>query len=511
MTLLETKNIYKRFAGVNVLKDIDFNLKKDEIHGLIGENGAGKSTLLKIISGIYHPEEGEIMLNNKSITIENPKDAIDMGISMIHQELSLCPHLSVAENILMGRLPEKKRGFIDWKEMSKEAKDILDKLGFDIDTGSPINQLSVAQKQMIEIAKAISRNAKILLMDEPTSALTPAEIKNLFKLIKQLKEKGLTIVYISHKLEEIIEITERITILRDGKIIDTLETGKTNMEELTKLMIGRSVSEFFGEDEHYSEKKTESKHTIIEVKNLNRSSVLKDINFKLMKGEILGVYGLMGSGRTELLRAIYGADEIESGEIIINSVKTSISSPSDAIKYGISLIPEERKLHGLFLDLSVTNNLTIATLENICKASLFINKKQEIDITNNYIKTMSIKTSSADNHLRYLSGGNQQKVVISRWLASKCKVFLLDEPTRGIDVGSKSEIYSLIKKLSLDGYSIILVSSELSEIIKLSHRVLLMNKGHIIAELMKENINTEKIAEIIAKHTDVFKTQNKLK
>lgn len=504
MALLEIKNVSKLFGGVYALNSVDFSLDKGEIHALIGENGAGKSTLMKIISGVYHQDEGQIFMDGQLVTINNPKDAIDMGISMIHQELSLCPYLSIAENILMGRLPVSSMGFVNWQEAEKRAKIVLDKLGFEMNPSTPVGRLSVAQKQIIEIAKAISRNARILLMDEPTSALTPAEIKHLFALIRQLQKKGLTIVYISHKLEEVMEITERVTVLRDGKLINTFKTNETSIKELTELMIGRSVEEHFGEDMSFSEENNISNNNTLEVKNITRRGILEDISFELRKGEILGIYGLMGSGRTELLRAIYGADKLDSGQVFIHSNKVNINSPADAIKYGISLIPEERKLHGLFLDLSLKHNMTISTLKHICKSSVFINQKQETDLVNDYIDKMSIKTSSMEKHLRYLSGGNQQKVVISRWIASQSKILLMDEPTRGIDVGSKSEIYSLIRKLAKEGYSIILVSSELPEIVKLSHRVLLMNKGKVIAELGKENINESRIVEMIAENTDML-------
>jgi ribose transport system ATP-binding protein len=502
MALLEVKNVSKSFAGVKALNSVNFDLKKGEIHALIGENGAGKSTLMKIISGVYQQDKGQIFIDGQLVKIRNPKDAIDRGIIMIHQELQLCPYLTVSENILMGHLPETRLSFIDWEEANKRAKVFLDRLGLDLSPSIPVGQLSVAQKQMIEIAKAISRNVKIILMDEPTAALTPAEIKNFFELIRQLQAEGISIVYISHKLDEVIEIAERVTVLRDGVLIKTLPTKETSISELTELMIGRSVEEFFGEEEKSTQEQAASHKVVLAVKNLSRKGVLKNISFELIEGEILGIYGLMGSGRTELLRAIYGADSIDSGEIYLNLSEISINSPADAIEHGISLIPEERRLQGLFLDLPVRHNTTISSLKYICRSSIFIDEKQEVDLVNHYIIAMSVKTDSMEKHVRYLSGGNQQKVVISRSLASRSKILLLDEPTRGIDVGSKSEIYALIRSLAKEGYSIILVSSELPEIVKLSHRVLVINKGEIVAQLDRCEVNASRIADIIAEHID---------
>ncbi len=486
---LEMRKISKSFPGVKALTDVDFSTYKGEVHALIGENGAGKSTLMKILAGAYEQDSGEIYIDGKKVNIRNPQEAINLGVGIIYQELNLIPHLSAINNVLLGHEKRNKIGYINKKEHINEAKKWLDYLGEDIidDYNRPVSQLSIAQQQMVEIAKALSLNAKIIVMDEPSATLTDKEMDSLFRIIRSLKEKGVTIIYISHRLEELFEISDRVTVMRDGKLIKCVETSSIDKNMLICMMIGRELDKTFPVRQNCVKNEN-----LLEVKGLNRGKVLRDINFNLKKGEILGVAGLVGSGRTEMVRAIFGADRIDSGEIFIEDKKVTIKSPKAAVKLGIGLATEDRKAQGLFLDLSVKHNTTIACLEDVSKAG-FVDKEKEDKIVKQSIDDMRIKTSSPKRKVKELSGGNQQKVVLSKWLATGVKILILDEPTRGIDVGAKFEIYTLMNKLAEKGFGIIMISSELPEVLGMSDRILVMHEGRIQGEVQGEGATEEQI------------------
>ncbi|KZL90556.1 sugar ABC transporter ATP-binding protein [Clostridium magnum] len=484
--LLQMKNVNKQFPGVYVLKDVNFELEKGEVHALLGENGAGKSTLMKVLGGIYSIDKGEIYIDGQRVEVKSVKDAQDLGISIIHQELVLVPYMTVAENIYLGRELVGASGLVDKKAMIREAQKLLDSFELKIKASSLVVGLTVAQQQMVEIIKAISFNAKILVMDEPTSSLTDKEVEFLFSTIVSLKRKGVGIVYISHRMSELSQISDRITVMRDGEYIGTKVTKSTTKDELISMMVGRELTNY------YTRTYNEPGETILEVKNLTREGILKDVSFKIKKGEILGMAGLMGAGRSEVMRAIFGLDPIDSGEIFIEGKKVDIKDPNDAMRYGIALVPENRKEEGLFLIQSVKFNATLKVLDKFMKF-IKVDKKVENDIVNKYVKEMSIKTPSTEQLVGNLSGGNQQKVVIARWLATNPKVLILDEPTRGVDVAAKAEIYLIMNELVNSGVSIIMISSELPEIINMSDRVLVMCNGSISGNLVRGELTQEKI------------------
>ncbi|TYP53339.1 sugar ABC transporter ATP-binding protein [Thermosediminibacter litoriperuensis] len=484
--ILEMRNISKDFPGIRALNRVNLYIKPGEVHVLVGENGAGKSTLMKILTGVYSKDEGEIIFKGEKIDIKNPKEAQNIGISIIYQELNLVPQLSIAENIFLGREPLNGNGLIDWKNMYKNTEELLKRLNLNLDPRVKVKNLGIAQQQMIEIAKALSFKSELIIMDEPTSALAEKEIEQLFKVINQLKNSGVSIIYISHRLEEIKKIGDRLTVLRDGTYIGTYEVNSLNLDKIIQLMVGRKIEEKFPKEiATISEK-------VLEVKNINRGGILKNISFCLRKGEVLGLFGLMGAGRTELARAIFGADPIDSGEIYINGVKVNINSPLEAIKHGIGLLPEDRKMQGLIQIMSITSNITLPSLNNFIKR-FFINKKLEKCTTAEYIKKLNIKTPSPLREVRYLSGGNQQKVVLAKWLCANVQVLIFDEPTRGIDVGAKVEIYKLINQLVREGKAVLLISSELPEILGMSDRILVMHEGEITGELLRQDASEEKI------------------
>lgn len=497
MAILTMENIIKRFPGTMALDNVKLELEKGEIHALMGQNGAGKSTLMKIMSGVYTPTSGKITLDGKDVVIREPGDALELGISIISQELSVCKDLTVAENIFLGRIPLLYSCIVDWKKLYADAAEVLARIGVKIHPKIRLNRLSVAQKQIIEIAKAVSRDCKILLMDEPTSALTLSEIDSLFALVRELKQKGMTIVYISHKLDEVFSLCDRMTVLRDGRNVGVYNTSELTPSSLTELMVGRNVDEFFGHDTS-EDARPRSGNVVLEARGMCRKGCLDNVSMQLMEGEVLGVYGLMGSGRTELLRALYGADRLDSGEVLVSGKKVRAPNPSICMRNGMALIPEERKEQGLFLELSVQQNLTIANMDKICPTGVFVSSSVERSLVEQYISKLNIKTASRRTKIKSLSGGNQQKVIISRWLAKGSKILLLDEPTRGIDVGAKLEIYNLIKELAHSGYSVLVVSSELPEIMKMCDRVLLMNSGRVVASLDRKHLDEEKINHLIS-------------
>lgn len=484
--LLEMKNIHKRFPGVYALNSVNFDLEAGEVHALLGENGAGKSTLMKVLGGIYSVDEGKIFINGKEAKIQTVNDAKELGISIIHQEIALVPYLSVYENVFLGSELMEKFVFIDKETMIARTKKMLDEFQLNVDPTTPVYKLTIAQQQMVEIIKAISFQAKILVMDEPTSSLSDKEVEFLFKTIHNLKKQGVGIIYISHKLEELFEISDRITVLRDGLYINTVKTKETNEKELISMMVGRELKNYYVRDYNAKDE------VVLTVKNLNKKGVLRNINFSLRKGEILGFSGLVGAGRTELMKCIFGLDSFDEGEIFIEDQKVILNSPDESIKHGIVYVPEDRKQEGLFLIQPVKYNTSLLVLNQFIK-NFRVNHKYEDELVEGFIKELDIKTPSMDHLVNNLSGGNQQKVLIAKFLATKPKILILDEPTRGVDVGAKAEIYAIMNKLVNEDVSIIMISSELPEIINMSDRIAVMHNGTIQKILDKEDFDQEKI------------------
>jgi ribose transport system ATP-binding protein len=484
--LLEVKNVSKEFPGVKALNHVDLKLFPGEVRALVGENGAGKSTLIKIISGVYRPTEGEIYLNGIQKEIPDPYFALKNGIVPVHQEVNLEPFLTVAENIFIGRQPKNNFGFIDYKMMNSEATKWLTELGIEIDPNLPLGMASIAERQMVAIARAVSLDAKVLIFDEPTSSLTQKEIDGLFLVIKRLKEKNIGIIYISHRLEEIFQVCDSITIMRDGVVVANELLKNIDTPSIIRLMIGRDLKDM------YEKTVAEIGKPILEVKNLNVKGILNDISFTLRSGEIVGVSGLVGAGRTELARALFGDLPISSGQIFIDGKEVRSKTPKGFIQSGIGLIPEDRKDQGLVIDLPIKNNISMTIFRILSKFGI-MNEKQEIGVAEDYVKKLTIKTPSIFQKVKFLSGGNQQRVVIAKWLATKPKILIVDEPTRGIDVGAKAEIHKLLNDLVHQGVAILMISSELPEIIAMSDRVLVIYLGRVTAELEGKKINEEKI------------------
>jgi len=484
--IVELEHITKEFPGVKALDDVKFNLKSGEVLAFLGENGAGKSTLMKILSGVYTKDEGIIKIAGEVVENMNPNKAKDLGVAIIHQELNMCSHLSVVENIFLGR-EKTKSGVLSNKEMYKEAQDVLSRLRIDIDPDTVVGDLAVSKQQMVEIAKALSTDARILIMDEPTSALTSSEIEELFRIINQLKQEGCAIVYISHRLEELKHITDRIIILRDGQYVATLDFDRTNMDEIVSYMIGREIKEKFPRVSCEKGKK------ILEIKNLNAGPMVQNINIDLYEGEIVGIAGLMGAGRTETTRAIFGIDSKESGEIILKGKTLRIHKPEDAIKEGIVLAPEDRKKDGLCTKLSIADNIALPNLDILCNKLGIVNMKKQKNMVDKAVLDLKIKLANADSDSGSLSGGNQQKVVVGKWLARNSKVVIFDEPTRGIDVAAKVEIYNLMNELKKNGIGVLFVSSEMPEVMGISDRILVMCDGQITGELMAAEATQEQI------------------
>ena len=488
---LQINKLSKNFPGVKALSDVDFTVNEGEVHALVGENGAGKSTLIKILGGVYKPDGGDIYLDGKKVTIANTRQAKSNKIAVIYQEFYLIPDLSVAENIFVGREPRiLGKTFINWRKMNSDAKKILDRLGIDIDYKKFVLDLSVAERQMVEIAKALSVDAKLFIMDEPTASLTEKEVVQLFKIIDELKKHGVSIIYISHRLEEAFKLSDRITVLRDGKKIGTKITEETNEEEIVSMMVGKIVKEYFAE--RTIEK--DGKEVALEVKNYNIADNVSDVNFKLYKGEILGFAGILGSGIHHLLRSIYGISPRTSGDIYFENKEVNIKNSRNAIDLGIGYVTEDRKNEGLLYDMSILHNLSIIIIRTLTFfKGLFIRSKSEEKVFNDMSSILDIKYASIYQRIVYLSGGNQQKVIIGRTLVSDCKILILLEPTRGIDIGAKAEIHRIMIDLAKKGISIILSSSELPELVNLTDRTLVFYKGKITAEFNRENMDEEKL------------------
>ena len=485
--ILRMTDIDKRFAGVHALKNVQFELRAGEVHALMGENGAGKSTLMKVLCGIHQRDGGEIELFGKPVHFHNIAEAQEAGISIIHQELNMMNHLTVAQNIYIGREP-KRFGFIDDRKMEEDAAALFRKIGVQIDPGAVLGTLTVGRQQMVEIAKAVSHDSKLLILDEPTAALTQTEVEELFAIMEDLRKKGIGMIYISHRMDEINRISDRVTVMRDGEYVGTLITKETTKDEIVRMMVGRVI---YGDKKECSACPPDAP-VVLEVKNLCSGNLVKNVSFSLRKGEILGFSGLMGAGRTETARAIYGADPFDSGEIYVNGLEVKIRTPEQAVKNGICYLSEDRKRYGLMLEKSVAENTVLASLDKFISGG-FINDsaiEKRAEEANLKLRT---KTPSMQQLLKNLSGGNQQKVIIARWLIKNSDIFIFDEPTRGIDVGAKSEMYELMEELASQGKSIIMISSELSEIQRLSDRVVVMCEGRITAVLDIRDATQEEI------------------
>lgn len=484
--IISVRQVSKAFPGVQALQDINLDIQRGEIHGLVGENGAGKSTLIKILGGIYAATSGEVYMNGAKLDLKSPLDAQEAGISIVHQELKLVDTLTVMENIYLGRWPRKAIGTVNWAELREKADALINRLGVSLDSGELVGNLTVAQKQIVEICKVLSTNAQFIVMDEPSAVLTPSEMDTLYEIIHKLKADGITILYISHRLEEIFALCDNVTVFRDGRKIDTVLTSSVNRTQLIHMMVGRELGI------EYPKEKVEIGETVLCVKHLNRPGVLHDISFDLHKGEILGFAGLVGAGRTEVARAIMGADKGAAGEITLKGMPYHVTDVPTAIQKGIGLVSEDRKKEGLVLNLSVKHNLSLVNMKSVLKKGLFSEKLEE-NLADKYISELNIVTPSADQETVFLSGGNQQKVVIGKWLNANCDILIVDEPTRGIDVGAKKEIYSIMCSLAKQGKAIIMISSEMPELLGMCDRILVMHDGRITGGLDASEATQDKL------------------
>ena len=494
--LLRMTGIGKSFPGVQALEDVSLAVWPGECLGLVGENGAGKSTLMKILSGVYAPDAGTIELSGRPAALHSPRQAQDLGVSIIYQEFNLMPNLTVAENVFVGREPNAS-GFVRWDELRGRTQALLDQLGVRLRPGATVRDLSVAEQQMVEIAKALSTNAKIVIMDEPTSALTETEVAALLEIIRGLKARGLGVIYISHRLDEVMAVCDRVTVLRDGRNVGEMPIAEASPERIVRLMVGRNLGDLFQKDASAADA---AARPVLEVRGLSRTGtardpsaiVLSDISFDVRAGEIVGLAGLVGSGRTEVARAIFGADLFDRGEVRIDGKPVRLASPRDAIRAGIGLVPEDRKAQGLVLGMTVEDNISLAALPRLVRYG-FIRMKEELALATRFIEALRVRTPSPEQQVVNLSGGNQQKVVIAKWLALQPRLLIMDEPTRGIDIGAKAEVHSLMNQLAQQGVAILMISSELPEIIGMSDRVLVMSQGRLAGELDRAEATQERI------------------
>jgi len=486
-SILQIEHLSKSFPGVKALDDVNLEVRQGEIHVVMGENGAGKSTLMKILAGVYHADSGRIMLNNKEVHITNPLDAINHGINLIYQELSVAPNITVSENIFLGG--EKSRfGIVDRPMMNRISKEILDTLGATFSPDTQAGNLSIAEQQQIEIARALNHKSQILIMDEPTAALSDRETDRLFEVVLSLRDQGIAVIYISHRMNEVIRIADRVTILRDGQYVGTLDKEEINPNTIVTMMVGRSLEDFY---KHKTN--TDIRPGTFVVENITDGKLINTSSFSVGAGEILGLAGLVGAGRTEMSRLIFGIDKKKTGRIYLDGEELFIHSPGDAIKYGLGFVPEDRKLQGLFLQMSVGNNISMNVLDNLSHIGLLKSSASE-RFAKEPMQNLNIRAASTSVSVESLSGGNQQKVLLARWLAIKPKVLILDEPTRGVDVGAKSEIYKIMGELASQGVAIIFISSELPEIVGIAQRVLIMREGNIVSEIdNKAEISQENI------------------
>jgi ribose transport system ATP-binding protein len=493
------QGIEKRFPGVHAINQGQFELRAGEVHALLGENGAGKSTLMKVLAGVYSKDAGQILYKGREVHIPSPKAAQQLGISIIHQELNLMPHLTVAQNIFIGREPRVARGLVlDEKAINDRALRLFEDLHIKLNPRTKVADLTVAMQQMVEIAKALSLGFEVLIMDEPTAALTESEIQELFRIIRQLRDRGVGIVYISHRLEEIKQIADRVTVMRDGHFIDTVNTADVTIDRIINMMVGRTIYEAAPELPA-----NPSREVVLEVRGLNRGRAVRDASLKLYRGEILGFAGLVGAGRTEVVRLIFGADKRDSGTILVLGREARIASPSDAVRAGIAYLSEDRKRYGLALGLDVETNVVLATFQKFLRLLGWVDTSRTGRAAGQYVQRLAIKTPSLQQKVKNLSGGNQQKVIIGKWLTANTEILIFDEPTRGIDVGAKSEIYHLLNELAQQGKAIIMISSELPEILRMSHRIVVMCEGRITGELTSQEATQEKIMALATQRGDI--------
>lgn len=485
--ILEMKGIKKYFYGVKALDGVDFKIRHGEVHALIGENGAGKSTLVKILAGVHQPTAGTIIFNDKPVQFPSPQVSQQAGISAIHQEATMFLELSITENIFMGHhIRNKSNGLLSWKEMKSKTQTLLDKLELDIHPDTKVKNLSIAQRHMVEVAKALSLNAKIVIMDEPTSALTLKEVEYLYKIIRKLKSEGKAIIFISHKFEEVFEIADYFTVLRDGKYIGEGTIADITVDKVVQMVIGRSLEQM------YPKLEVEQGDITLKVENLCKIGVFKNVSFELHKGEILGFFGLVGAGRSEVMQTIFGIDAKTSGEVFINSEKISITNPSDAMNHGLAYLPEDRQIQGTILAMNIRENITLPIIDRISR-HIFLDRDREFEITDEYGKNIEIKASGWEQLVEDLSGGNQQKVVLAKWIATEPRILIMDEPTKGIDVATKATVHNFISKLAKQGIAVILISSELPEILGMSNNIIVMHEGVVTAKFTREEANSEKI------------------
>lgn len=483
--ILSVQNITKKFPGVLALSNVSFSLQEGEIHALVGANGAGKSTLIKTLAGVHIPDSGTIFWRGEPVQFKTPVEAMNTGIAVIYQEFNLFPDLDIAKNIFFGREFKKKNGLVDWDRVHKEAQTVIDNFDLGLDVTKTVRELSVAQQQMVEIAKALSHDAKVLIMDEPTATLTMHEVAQLFEIINRLREKGVSIIYISHRLDEVLQISDRLTVLRNGKVIDGAETKSVSKDWIINRMVGSSINSAIQKNELIESE------PVLEVKNLSNEKI-NNVSFELRRGEVLGLAGLVGAGRTELVRAIFGADPVTEGEIFVEGEKCKIKNPWDAIEKGIGLLPESRKEQGLLLNLNIQRNISFANLKKFTRYGL-IQRRKEKEEAQKQVEDVKIVTPSVDFMVVNLSGGNQQKVSLGKWLCVNSEILILDEPTRGVDVGAKEEIFASISKLIEQGKSVIFISSELEEVLRVSNRILTMYKGSITAEMPQKEATMDNI------------------
>jgi len=490
--VLQVREIVKEFPGVRALDGVRFDLARGEVHALVGENGAGKSTLIKILAGVYAKDEGEILFEGKPAVITSPTDSLRLGIKVVFQELALIPNMTVAENVFLESFPLKKNKAIDWVRMNERTTDILLSIGLPISPRSKVGGLTVSQQQMVEIARALSHEAKVVVMDEPTSALSPNEIKFLFNVMNKLKKLGIGIVYVTHKLEEVFEISDRVTVLRDGRLISTKPVGETGTDEVVRDMVGRSITTLFPRTHPGSRTHAAANAPVLQVENLSTEKKLRDVSLSVHAGEVVGVFGLLGAGRSELAKAIFGLDRINRGRILIEGRELRSGSPSHSVKMGIGLLTENRKEEGLVLQMSVSQNITLTSIRELATLGL-INRKMETERSREFVERFSIKTPSLRQKVMFLSGGNQQKVLLARWLMKSLRLIILDEPTRGIDVGAKAEIHKLIDELAKEGLAVLVMTSEMPELLGVSDRILVMSKGSVTGEFPREQTTQEDI------------------
>ena len=484
--ILELKNITKRFSGVEVLHEVSFSLRSGEVHALLGENGAGKSTLVKVMTGVHQPDKGEMYLDGKHVRFSDTRESRQAGIAAIYQELSLFPDLDVAENIFVGRQPTTMGGRIDWRKLYADAEKLLLSLGVHLDLKQKARSLSIAQQQMVEIARAFSINARILIMDEPTSSLTLNEVADLFRLVRRLRDEGTAIVFISHRLEELFELADCVTVMRDGSYVDTRPIKEVTRDDLIRLMVGRTITDLFPKQD------VKTGEVMLKVENLARAGSFQDVNFELRRGEILGMAGLVGAGRTNVARAIFGVEPATAGRIQIEGREVAITSPQQAIRLGLAYVPEDRQLHGLIPAMPITANISLPMLFKYAQHG-WLQDKVERKAAYDAALQMEVRANSIWQMARELSGGNQQKIVLAKWLSTKPKILILDEPTRGIDVGTKAAVHALMSKLASEGMAILMISSELPEILGMSDRVIVMHEGHVTGHFTRAEATQEKI------------------